>query len=124
MNSNSNNPVEEPAGPAWHDNDEFWRAFAPSMFDPERWQGTPEEVEQMVALLGIEPGARNRRGTGGGSCQTDATRSCQPIATEFSTMDWILEGILERAGFKIDEVEYVDTLFAKYTCTKRAHGGE
>ena len=43
---------------AWHDDDAFWRTFGPWMFTEERLEGTPAEVDAMVALLGLEPGGR------------------------------------------------------------------
>jgi SAM-dependent methyltransferase len=41
----------------WHDNDEFWLAFAPFMFDEGRVEGTPEEVDKIHTLLEVEQGA-------------------------------------------------------------------
>lgn len=35
---------------------------------------------------------------------------------EFSTCDWIMEGILERAGFEIVKAEYSDGWLARYSC--------
>ena len=40
----------------WHEQDKFWETMP--MFSPERIEMAPREVEQVVALLGIEPGAR------------------------------------------------------------------
>jgi SAM-dependent methyltransferase len=42
----------------WHEDDAFWHTFAPGMFTPEIWEAVPVQVDQMLALLGIEPGAR------------------------------------------------------------------
>jgi SAM-dependent methyltransferase len=41
----------------WFENDEFWRAFYPWMFQERRFQSAPEEVEQMLALSGVTQGA-------------------------------------------------------------------
>jgi SAM-dependent methyltransferase len=41
----------------WHDDDAFWTAFAPFMFDEERMAGTPLEVDQALVLLGLNAGA-------------------------------------------------------------------
>ena len=38
---------------------------------------------------------------------------------EFSTYDWIMEGILTRSGFDIDAAEYGQGFQAVYVCTKR-----
>ena len=40
------------------------------------------------------------------------------IRDEFSTFDWVMEGLLRRAGFRIDNAEYNDQLGATYICTK------
>jgi len=40
------------------------------------------------------------------------------IKNEFSTLDWIMEGILEKAGFRIDTRDYQDNFMGVYLCTK------
>lgn len=40
------------------------------------------------------------------------------LCTEFSTFAWILEGLLERAGFRIDDAGHTNGVLAKYFCTK------
>jgi putative AdoMet-dependent methyltransferase len=40
------------------------------------------------------------------------------IRDEFSTFDWVMEGLLRRAGFRIDSAEYNDGFGATYLCTK------
>jgi len=40
------------------------------------------------------------------------------IRDEFSTFDWVMEGLLRRAGFHIDSAEYNGQLGATYLCTK------
>lgn len=41
----------------WYDNDEFWRVWESVMFNPRRLAATPQEVEQVVTLMGLTPGA-------------------------------------------------------------------
>ena len=41
----------------WHENDAFWETFGPEMFTAEKLEQTPQEVDQIVQLLGLEPGA-------------------------------------------------------------------
>lgn len=41
---------------AWHDDNTLWSLFGPMMFTEDLWAGTPAEVDQLVPLLGIEPG--------------------------------------------------------------------
>ena len=40
------------------------------------------------------------------------------IRDEYSTFDWIMEGLLNRAGFRIDQAEYMDGFGATYLCAK------
>lgn len=48
-----------------------------------------------------------------------AKDSIVAIREEYSTFDWIMEELLKRAGFSIDEVDYSDGFMAVYVCTKR-----
>jgi ubiquinone/menaquinone biosynthesis C-methylase UbiE len=41
------------------------------------------------------------------------------IRDEFSTCDWIMEGLIKRAGFTIDTLDYHDGFLAVYVCTKK-----
>jgi len=41
----------------WHEQDTFWDTVASVLFTERRWSDAPTEVEQVVSLLGIEPGA-------------------------------------------------------------------
>jgi ubiquinone/menaquinone biosynthesis C-methylase UbiE len=38
---------------------------------------------------------------------------------EFSTYDWIMEGIIRRSGFRIDAAEYGKNFQTTYVCTKK-----
>jgi ubiquinone/menaquinone biosynthesis C-methylase UbiE len=40
------------------------------------------------------------------------------VKKEYSTMDWIMQGIIERAGFEIERATYSHGFFALYLCTK------
>lgn len=42
---------------------------------------------------------------------------------EYSTCSWIMEGLLARAGFQIDEASYRDEFLAAYVCTKKSVPG-
>ncbi len=39
----------------WHEQDSFWETVP--MFDEHHWQIAPEQVESVISLLGLEPGA-------------------------------------------------------------------
>jgi len=41
------------------------------------------------------------------------------VREEFSTFDWIMEGLLERAGFIIETANYGNDLMAVYLCTRK-----
>jgi ubiquinone/menaquinone biosynthesis C-methylase UbiE len=47
------------------------------------------------------------------------TESQTHLREEYSTCDWILEGMLEKAGFAIDAKDYRDGFLATYLCTKK-----
>ncbi|MBI4652452.1 class I SAM-dependent methyltransferase, partial [Candidatus Desantisbacteria bacterium] len=40
------------------------------------------------------------------------------IRNEHSTFTWIIEGMLKKAGFKINNTNYIDGVLARYFCTK------
>ena len=40
------------------------------------------------------------------------------IREEFSTFDWVMEGLIEKAGFRIEESHYQNGFMATYLCTK------
>ncbi len=43
--------------PAWYEDDAFWTTFYPAMFHQRRWEVAPAEIDAVLTLLGIEPGA-------------------------------------------------------------------
>ena len=45
------------------------------------------------------------------------------IREKYSTFGWIMEGLLTRAGFRIDSADY-DEVIAKYLCTKMEKIGD
>jgi SAM-dependent methyltransferase len=46
-------PEREP----WHEQDAFWQTFEPVLFSQRRRSDAPAQVEKLIALLGIQPGA-------------------------------------------------------------------
>ncbi|MCX6677508.1 MAG: methyltransferase domain-containing protein [Methanothrix sp.] len=40
------------------------------------------------------------------------------VRNEYSTMDWIMRGMIERAGFEIERAKHSHGFFALYLCTK------
>jgi len=41
----------------WHEQDAFWQTFAPVIFTNKRMSAASEEVEQLISLLDLQPGA-------------------------------------------------------------------
>ena len=41
----------------WHDDDGFWKTWAPVMFTRDRFDNAPAETEQILKLLKVDPGA-------------------------------------------------------------------
>ena len=39
----------------WHSDDDFWKTYAPIMFNEQRWAGTPAEVDSLLKLLAPAP---------------------------------------------------------------------
>ncbi len=42
------------------------------------------------------------------------------VRQEYSTCSWIMEGLLDRAGFQIDDADYKDDFLAAYLCTRKS----
>jgi len=42
----------------WHEQDEFWQTFEPTIFDAERRSLAPEEITRLIELLNLTPGQR------------------------------------------------------------------
>ncbi len=41
----------------WHEMDDFWHTFASFMFGESEWEAAPHDIEQVLQLLGLPPGA-------------------------------------------------------------------
>ena len=42
----------------WHEKDDFWHTTAEYLFSERRWQAVPAELDHVVKLLELEPGAK------------------------------------------------------------------
>jgi cyclopropane fatty-acyl-phospholipid synthase-like methyltransferase len=51
--------------------------------------------------------------------QNGRTEAEVHLRSEYSTYSWIMEGLLERAGFQIDTADYRDDFLASYVCTRK-----
>ena len=66
-----------------------------------------EKIDEWIMALGTMADARV------------AEEAVVHARDEFSTYDWIMEGLLTRSGFRIDTAEYGNGFQAAYVCTKR-----
>lgn len=41
----------------WYERDDFWETFLPTLFSGRRWEMVPTEVDSLLQLAGLEPGA-------------------------------------------------------------------
>jgi putative AdoMet-dependent methyltransferase len=64
-------------------------------------------IEQFIEKMSVPTGPDSRR-----PAETH-------VREEYSTCDWIMEGLLERAGFRIDDADYKDDFLAAYLCTRK-----
>jgi SAM-dependent methyltransferase len=84
---------------AWHEQDEFWETFSSVLFPPERFEKAAEQVDGVLALSGVEPGA------------TVLDLACGPgrHALELARRGFVVTGVdrtkayLEQAASQADE---------------------
>jgi hypothetical protein len=48
-----------------------------------------------------------------------ASRIAAHVKNEYSTVDWIMEGMIERAGFRVVWKDYKDGFMGTYFCIKQ-----
>ena len=114
---------------ALHHLPDFWKALALSRmaaflrpggilrlwdvvysFDPSE---AAERLEQWMAAYAPS----------GNSEEWNRSDLVEHVRDEHSTFSWLLEVMIEKAGFRIETVEYSpDQIFAKYICVKSAPG--
>ena len=42
----------------WYEDESFWHHMAAVMFGKDRWESAPEEIEKLIGLIDLAPGAR------------------------------------------------------------------
>ncbi len=110
---------------ALHHLPDFWKAQAlVRIGDFMR----PEAVLRLWDVVyGFQPDEAEERieswcATGAAGIETDWTRAEleEHVRDEHSTFTWLLEPMIERSGFRIDDADYSpDGMFAKYVLRKR-----
>lgn len=71
-------------------------------------QNVRENIERLIAWI---------EKTGGRDMREDIERH---IESEFSTYDWIMDGLLERAGFEITSKVIQEGVIGRYVCRKKS----
>jgi len=71
-------------------------------------------------VFSIAPGQAAVELDGFVSCLPEAirTNAWQHVAVEYSTLDWIMQGLLERTGFEVLSANQVRSSFIAYHCRK------
>ncbi len=93
---------------AWHDDEEFWRRFAPFMFSEERWLGTPAEIDALSALLDLVPQtAVLDLGCGPGRSALELARRGHQVTGVDRTVRYLHQarGRAEEAGLEVEFVQ-------------------
>jgi putative AdoMet-dependent methyltransferase len=65
---------------------------------------------------GVKRFVRKATGHMGPSGQSESETH---VREEYSTCNWIMEGLLDKAGFRVETVDYRDEFLAAYLCTKK-----
>ena len=73
-------------------------------------------IEQPNAVERIGTFIASQEARGGDFLREDAEGH---FREEFSTYDWVMDGLLERAGFETLEKEIADGVIGTYLCVKR-----
>ncbi len=90
----------------WHRDETFWRTFAPFMFPSSRIDAAAEEIEQVLALTGIDRGKVLDMGCGPGRHAIELARRGFEVTAVDST-PCLLRTARERAGAAEVDVEWV-----------------
>jgi hypothetical protein len=110
---------------ALHHLPDFWKALALVRLAGFMRPGAVLRLWDVV--YSFQPGEAEQRieswcATGGNDIEADWSRAEleEHIRDEHSTFTWLLEPIIEHAGFRIDDVDYSpDGMFAQYVARRR-----
>jgi len=79
---------------------------------PSSGGGLDKRIDAWIKVIGERADARL------------AAEAVVHVRDEHSTYDWVMEGLLEKAGFRIDTTQYRDGFQATYICTVSPHTGD
>lgn len=107
---------------ALHHLTDFWKAIAFNRMNGMLKEGGKLFIndvvfEQTNASENISKWIKNLNSIGGKQLEEEVATH---IREEYSTFDWILEGLLERSGFKIISKKLQGGVVAQYLCVKEA----
>ncbi len=105
---------------AFHHLPDYWKAIAlknifKMLKDSGRLYIQDVVIEEENSIENINSFIESQEQLGGKFLRVDAI---EHFRDEFSTYDWVLEGMLERAGYRVDSKESISSLVARYFCTK------
>ncbi len=105
---------------AFHHLPDYWKAIALKniynmLKDGGRLYIQDVVIEEENSIENINSFIESQEQLGGEFLRADAI---EHFKDEFSTYDWVLEGMLERAGFTVDSKESISNLVARYYCEK------
>lgn len=110
---------------ALHHLPDFWKAQA--LVRLGRFMRPGAVLRLWDVVYSFQPGEAEERieswcATGGTGLETDWSRAEleEHVRDEHSTFTWLLEPIIERAGFRIDDADYsLDGIFARYVLRRQ-----
>jgi ubiquinone/menaquinone biosynthesis C-methylase UbiE len=105
---------------AFHHLPDYWKTIALKniykiLKDSGRLYIQDVVIEEENSIENINSFIESQEQLGGEFLRVDAI---EHFRDEFSTYDWVLEGMLERAGFTVDSKESISSLVARYFCAK------
>jgi len=83
---------------AWHDSDEFWETFAPTLFQERHWESAGPAVECMTALMGL----------GGGEAVLDLACGPGRISLELARRGFQVTGVDRTAAYLLQAQQRAD----------------
>jgi FkbM family methyltransferase len=109
---------------ALHQMPDFWKAIALHRASGVLRNGGILRLHDLIYDFGPDQAAVNVDAwLDGAVTDPDVGYTADDLAThvrnEFSTYRWLLEPMIQRAGFKIDECEYRRAVYGSYTCLKQ-----
>ena len=107
---------------AFHHLPDYWKAIALNniynmLKDSGRFYIQDVVIKEENSIENINSFIESQEKLGGEFLRVDAI---EHFRDEFSTYDWVLEGMLGRAGFTVDSKESISSLIARYFCGKRS----